>query len=592
MSARYCVGIDLGTTHSAVSYQELDAKEGRGAHQALLPVPQLTSPGTVESRQLLPSFLYLAAKDEFPAQSLTLPWTEPSEVVAGEFARSHGAKVPSRLVSSAKSWLAHGQVDRRAAFLPAGLDESGHKLSPVDATTKLLQHLRNAWNHAFEEHSLESQAVVITVPASFDPGACALTEEAAKRAGFGEVTLLEEPQAALYAWLEAHAHSFRKVLKKDDVVLVVDIGGGTTDFSLIQVTEESGDFALKRLAVGDHILLGGDNMDLALAHGAAARLKAQGKSLDAWQMNALVYACRTAKETLLGPSAPEEVALTIPGRGSSLLGASLRTTLLRTEVQSLVLDGFFPLVESSAQVQTPSASGLRQLGLPYASEAAITRHLAAFLAKQSKALDGNARPTHLLLNGGVLKAAAIVTRLTELFARWALPVTFLDGADLDLAVARGAAHFGWVKQGHGIRIRGGTARAYYVGVESGGLAIPGFSPPVRALCIAPLGMEEGTAADVSTERFGLVVGEPTSFRFFSSPTRRDDTVGTFVDDVSELNELPRVETTLATEQSSAGDMVPVHLGAAVSVLGALELSARDEVSGRHWKLTFSVRGDE
>jgi molecular chaperone DnaK (HSP70) len=591
LSARYCVGIDLGTTHSAISYQELDAKEGRGAHQALLPVPQLVSPGTVESRQLLPSFVYLSAKDEFPAQSLVLPWGEKSEVVVGELARSHGAKVPSRLVSSAKSWLAHGKIDRRAAFLPAGLEESVQKLSPVDATTKLLQHLRHAWNHAFTEHPLESQEVVITVPASFDPGACALTEEAASRAGFGAVTLLEEPQAALYAWLEAHPQHFRKVLKKDDIVLVVDIGGGTTDFSLIQVAEESGEFVLKRLAVGDHILLGGDNMDLALAHAAAAKLKAQGKSLDAWQMNALVYACRAAKETLLGSSAPEELTLTVPGRGSSLLGAALRTTLQRSEVQALVLDGFFPVVESVAQVQTPHVSGLRQFGLPYASDAAITRHLAAFLAKQNKALEGKARPTHLLLNGGVLKAAAIVSRLTEQFSRWALPVSVLDGADLDLAVARGAAHFGWVKRGHGIRIRGGTARAYYVGVEAGGLAIPGFSPPVRALCVAPIGMEEGSAADVSTERFGLVVGEPTSFRFFSSPTRRDDVVGTFVDDVDELIELPRVETTLAAEQSSTGDMVPVHLGAAVSALGALELSARDEASGRQWKLTFSVRGD-
>jgi len=598
LSGTYAIGIDLGTTHSALSWLSLDAKAGRGANQAVLPVPQVTSPGTVEPRQLLPSFLYLAAGAEFPAGSLGLPWDKQATRVVGEFARTHGGKVPTRLVSSAKSWLCHPSVDRRAAVLPWNAPEDVKKISPVEASAAYLEHLCEAWNRELGKGAaIAAQEVVVTVPASFDAAARDLTLEAAKQAGLPRVTLLEEPQAALYAWLEAMGDGWRKQLKPGDRLLVVDVGGGTSDFSLIGVSEKNGTLELERLAVGDHILLGGDNMDLALAYTLNEKFKAAGKTLDAWQLAALTSACRVGKEALYENPKLEKHPITVPGRGSSLIGGTLKTELLREELERVLTEGFFPVTKIEDAPALARRTGLAQVGLPYAQDAAITRHLGAFLSRQAQSLGLKtkfAQPTAVLFNGGVFKAGSLRARVMETLNAWlktdhAEPARELPGADLDLAVARGAAYYGWVKAGHGIRIRGGTARAYYVGVESSMPAVPGFAPPLRALCVAPFGMEEGTQADIPPQEFGLVVGEPTRFRFFSSSTRREDKVGVFLEDAERegLEELPPIETALAGK--SGGALVPVNLQAAVTELGALELRCLERGGKGKWKLELNVR---
>jgi molecular chaperone DnaK (HSP70) len=602
VTASFAIGIDLGTTHSALSYISLDAKEGRGPNQAILPIPQLSSPGTVEPQQLLPSFVYLSAEAEFPKDSLGLPWKGDHRTVVGGFARTHGAKVPNRLVSSAKSWLCHPGVDRRSAILPWQAPADVTKISPVDASARVLEHLRSAWNKEFgKKAALEDQELVVTVPASFDAAARDLTLEAAKHAGLSRVTLLEEPQAAVYAWLEAMSTGWRRHLSAGDVLLVVDVGGGTSDFSLVRVGETKGELTLERLAVGDHILLGGDNMDLALAFAVNERLKAAGKTLDAWQLAALTQSCRQAKELLFADQKLEKAPVTVPGRGSSLIGGTLKGDVTRAELTSLLTEGFFPICAVTDGPVSARRSGLAQVALPYAHDAGVTRHLAAFLSRQAGSLQLDtsfARPTAVLFNGGVFKAEPLKRRVLEVVNRWletdgARPAKELPGADLDLAVARGAAAYGWVKNGHGIRIRGGTARAYYVGVESAMLAVPGYSPPVKALCVAPFGMEEGTQADVPPQEFGLVVGEPTRFRFFSSSTRRADVVGSMIDDAdraADLEELPPIETTLAGEQT--GQLVPINLQAAVTELGALEVRCLERTGTGRWKLELNVRERE
>jgi hypothetical protein len=610
--ARYSVGIDLGTTNCAVSFLDLAGGDARGAQQTVLAIPQLTALGTVESRSLLPSFLYLPAEGEFPAGATAVPGMESDGVLVGLFARSHGAKVPMRLVSSAKSWLGHAAVDRQSPILPWQAPGEVPKLSPLDASAHYLRHLRSAWERAQPDAPLAEQDVVLTVPASFDAAARDLTMKAAQAAGLLNVTLLEEPQAAFYAWTERRGESFRQHVKPGDVVLVVDVGGGTSDFSLIAVSEKNGEVELTRLAVGDHILLGGDNMDLALAYSVNQRLTAEGRKLDAWQFHALTHACRDAKERMFADASIERVPLVIPGRGSSLIGGSIKADLSRDELHRVLIDGFFPMVEVTAAPQTARRTGLAHLALPYAQDAGITRHLAAFLSRQARALaaaehapvavEGRSfvHPTAVLFNGGVFKSDAMRCRVLDVLNTWLAadegrPAEELAGAELDLAVAQGAAYYGWVRQGHGLRIRGGTARAYYVGVEAAMPAVPGIEPPVRALCLAPFGMEEGTEAEVPPQEFGLLVGEPTRFRFFSSSVRRDDPVGSMIDDPDhseEFEEVAPIETTLAGSEGDSGRLVPVNLQAAVTELGTLELRCLEKGGAREWKLELNVRMKE
>ncbi len=617
--SRFSIGIDLGTTNSAVSAFELSRTAPRGRDQTMLAIPQLTAAGTVEPLPLLPSFLYLPAATEFPPAALQLPWATPATSgpasFVGTFARAHGAKVPTRLVSSAKSWLSHAGVDRQSAILPWQAPPDVTRLSPVDASRAYLAHLRAAWDHQHPTDPLADQEVILTVPASFDAAARDLTLAAATQAGLKNITLLEEPQAAFYAWTEQAGEAFRKHVRPGDIVLVVDVGGGTSDFSLIAVTDNQGEVELTRIAVGDHILLGGDNMDLALAYTVGQRLAAEGRKLDAWQFTALTHACRSAKETLFADEKLKQSPLVIPGRGSSLIGGTIKTELSREELTRVLTDGFFPAVAVNELPKTARATGLAQIALPYAQDAAVTRHLAAFLTRQAKALSASdlstlnlqlstarafVHPTAILFNGGVFKSGILKRRVLEVVNRWLAadgghPVTELAGAELDLAVARGAAYYGWARHGHGLRIRGGTARAYYVGIESAMPAVPGIEPPVRALCVAPFGMEEGTRADIPPQEFGLVVGEPTRFRFFSSSVRRDDRVGAFIDDPAtsdDFEEVAPIESTLSPANGDSGRLVPVNLQAAVTEIGTLELRLLEKNGPGRWKLELNVRMKE
>lgn len=601
----YVVGIDLGTTHSALAYVDLDLSEGETVALHTLELPQSVEPGAVAEKALLPSFLYLPHAGELPEGATALPWGAPTHLV-GELARTLGAKTPIRSVHSAKSWLGHANVDRRGPILPPKmLDDAGDiaRISPLDASVAYLTHLREAWNAANPGEPLAEQELVITVPASFDPAARELTAEAAERAGLGHAVLLEEPQAALYSWIEKSGGAWRKDVKVGDVILVVDIGGGTSDFSLIAVLESQGELELRRIAVGDHILLGGDNMDLALAMTLRARLEAEGKSLDAFQQAALVAASRRAKEELLATDAPAQVSLTLPSRGSKLIGGSLRIDVTRDEVEAALVEGFFPLTSIDDAPRARARGALRELGLPYASDAAITRHLAAFLKKQRDAtrdLPGFVaggtfvHPTAILMNGGVLKAPALEARIVQAITSWlaadgAAPARVLGGADLDLAVARGAAYYAYARRGQGVRIRGGTAKSYYVGIESAMPAVPGLPPPVSALCISPFGLEEGTAARPAPQELGLVVGEPVEFRFFESAVRREDAPGTMVERwEGQLTELPPVSATLTSATRKEGELVPVRLEASVTEVGTLRVDAVSQ-GGERWKVELDVR---
>jgi hypothetical protein len=617
---RFAVGIDLGTTHCALAFAPIGEAEssGRGSSAPetkpeVAGVPQLVARAQVEARPLLPSFLYFAHESE---GAEPLPWDPERRFVVGEYARARGMDAPSRVIASAKSWLSHPTVDRRAGILPVGAPDDIEKISPVEASWRYLEHLAEAFDARFGggEAALAKQEVVVTVPASFDASARELTVEAAVAAGIENLTLLEEPQAAVYAWTLAMGDAWRKEVRPGDVVLVVDVGGGTTDFSAIAVVEKDGALDLVRVAVGDHILLGGDNMDLALAHLARHKLEREGKGLDRAQQASLVHACRAAKERLLGDATLETVPIAIASRGSALLGTTVRTDLTRDEVTSTIVDGFFPEVDADARPTTRARGALTQLGLPYASDPAVTRHLAAFLARQAGALanlrgapEGGGRlprllhPTALLFNGGVMKAERLRTRLVDTLNAWlhaegAGPVRVLEGADLDLAVARGACRYALVRRGKGLRIRGGTARAYYVGVESAVPAVPGMEPPVGAMCVAPFGMEEGTEAALPPHELGVVVGEPVSFRFYGSSVRRDDEAGVVLEgwNQGELEELPPMELTLPADGRRDGDVVPVRLRSRVTEVGTLLLEAeplRPLREAERWRVELCVRGE-
>ena len=611
-AAKFSIGIDLGTTHCALSFVDKAASDGEKVAQGVLAIPQLTAPSSVEAKDLLPSFLYLPHESELTEAERSLPGKAAQDFIVGEFARTRGAATPIRLVSSAKSWLCHPGVDRRAGILPADAPEEVSRISPLTASIRYLEHLRWAWEQAHPEAPFDQQDITVTIPASFDPAARELTAEACRAAGFKNLNLLEEPQAALYSWIQASNGAWRKQVKHGDIILVVDVGGGTTDLSLIAVLERDGNLELQRIAVGEHILLGGDNMDLALAYGVARKLAQEGKQLDAWQTRALAHGCRAAKEQLLADANLQSVPVVVPSRGSKLIGGSIRTEVTRDEVLAMLVEGFFPKVAVSDKPQTRARAGLTQLGLPYAQDAAVTRHLAAFLSRQVNALDsidglqgqqeaGSTflHPTAILFNGGVLKATQIEQRILDVINSWldaeaCEPARLLDGANLDLAVARGAAYFGHItSSGRSMRIRGGTAQSYYIGVESNMPAIPGMEPPISALCLAPFGMEEGTEAAVPDLQLGLVVGEPVRLRFFGSSVRRADTVGTMLDfwGPEELVELQEIEANLPAEGRQPGEVVPVTLQARVTEIGTLELNAVPVGGSERWKVEFDVRAE-
>ena len=535
-------GIDLGTTNCALAFASV-TEDGEEAEFGAFEVPQLVDSGQIESRPTLPSFLYLPSSHEISGMDMALPWDEVNLTAVGTYGRKEGSMKPDRVISSAKSWLSQESVERRKAILPWKGAEDVKKMSPVEASTEYLRHLCQAWKFKNPEEPLDEAEVVLTVPASFDAVARDLTAEAARTAGLSKVTLLEEPQAAFYAWLANAGEDWREQVTKGDLVLVCDIGGGTTDLSLIEVREEDGDLELERVAVGNHILLGGDNMDLTLAFTVSQRLKAEGTKLDSWQFQVLTYGCREAKEKLLGSTEVDEHSITIPGRGSSLIGGSVQVTVTREEAEKVLLDGFFPEVDLGEVPKGKRKVGLTEIGLPYETDAAISRHLSGFL--------GDRRPTAVLFNGGVFQASGMRQRLLDITEMWFdEPLKVLQGTDLDLAVARGAARYGLVKGGHGIRIRGGLPRAYYIGVELAMPAIPGMEPPIKAVCVAPQGMEEGTSLAIPEQEFGLVVGEPVEFPFLASTEKNEDEPGQVHEEWEDegLEQLAAIGATLGADE--------------------------------------------
>ena len=607
---RYAVGIDLGTTHCALSFVESDKSEGENIVQGLVSIPQLIGPGSVEARPLLPSCLYLPHPDELKAADLGLPWQTDVTRICGEMARNQGTTTPIRLVSSAKSWLCHPDVDRKSAILPAGAPDEIPRISPFDATVHYLAHLRDAWNGQFPYDQLSRQEVTVTVPASFDPAARELTAEAARAIGIEHLVLLEEPQAALYSWVNDTKGAWRHEVQVGDIILVVDVGGGTTDLSLIAVTEQDGALELTRVAVGEHILLGGDNMDLTLAHLLKQKLAKSGVELDRWQLQALTHGCRIAKESLLADPDLESMPVVVPSRGSRLIGGSIRTELTREEVRSTLIEGFFPAVAADSRPAIRARGAITKVGLPYAQDPAVTRHLAAFLGRQTGATEdlqgfvaqtpgaSFLHPTAVLFNGGVFKAQVLQERVLKVLNQWLsaeeAPVArLLDARDLDLAVARGAAFYAHVRRHGGVRIRGGTSHSYYVGVESAMPAIPGMEPEIQALCLVPFGLEEGSDPVAPPQEFGLVVGEQVRFRFFGSSVRREDEVGELLEEwrEDELEELAEIQTVLPAKDHKKGEVVAVRLQATVTEVGTLELTAIPvDTPDEHWNVAFNTRG--
>lgn len=602
--SRYIVGIDLGTTNCALAYVDTHAKENERQVQ-ILDVPQLIAQGEVAARPTLPSFVYLPEPHEVLQEALSLPWhSETPDVIVGAYARDMAAQSPAKVVTSAKSWLCYEGLDRRSQILPWSREDVPRQLSPVQASQYYLQHLRDAWNHVIpdgnDEDMLENQEVILTVPASFDAIARELTVEAANKASLS-VRLLEEPQAAFYAWLEEMGDDWRNDVGDGDVILVCDVGGGTTDFSLIAVNDQEGNLVLQRIAVGDHTLLGGDNMDLTLAYGMAAKIQqTQGTQLDASQIAALTHACRAAKEKI-GAGVEDAQPLTILGRGSGVIAGTITTEITPDEMDALLIDGFFPVCDLSETPAERRKVGLRAFGLDYAADPALTRHLAGFIGKHSfRDAEGHPiLPTAVLFNGGVTKSPVFQNRIVDVLNEWSTgsdrEMRILERHDPDLAVSVGAAAYGYVQRTGGVRIKAGSAMSYYIGVESGLPAVPGFAAPLEALCVVNFGLEEGSTVGIDAEGIGLVVGEPTEFSFFASTVRQDDAIGDRLAGwtADDMEELPPLIVELPVEEGSAspiGTLVPVKLRTVLTEIGTLQLWCEDARGGGSWKLEFELRG--
>ncbi len=613
-ASRYVVGLDLGTTNSALAYVDTDASPWS---IETLAIPQIVAPGQIEARDGLPSFLYQPALGEFAAGSLRLPWqkADPPDI-AGQFARDHGTAVPGRMVASAKSWLCHPGVDRTADLLPWHAAEDVRLMSPVAVSARYIQHLREAWDAKFPEHPLAQQDFVLTLPASFDEVARELTIRAAQQAGLKRVVLIEEPQAAFYAWIAKHTDDWEQRVAEGQTILVCDVGGGTSDFTLIRVRKQAdGTIQFHRIAVGDHLILGGDNMDLALAHHLERRLKPNGR-LDPRPWSTLLRSCRHVKELLMGNQPPEQYTLSVGGTGSKLIGGSLQIPVSKSEVAELLIDGFFPFCELAAKPQA-AQSGFQEFGLPYAADAAITKHLAAFLtshrdssvsrdakssersalnearsAPQSLRVAANhehdaARPDVLLFNGGVFGSPQLRQRLIDVVHTWFRrddphwSLTVLDHERLDLAVAKGAAYYGMVRRGEGVRIAAGLARTYYVGVAG---------DPPSAVCLAPAGIEPGEEIDLSQRKFEVLVSQPIEFPLFYSSVRLNDQPGDVIPiDREQLTPLPPIRTVLKTGKGGDAAQLTVSLHAKLNEIGTLDLWCKELDGKRTWKLMFDVR---
>ncbi|VTT96903.1 Molecular chaperone OS=Singulisphaera acidiphila (strain ATCC BAA-1392 / DSM 18658 / VKM B-2454 / MOB10) GN=Sinac_3051 PE=3 SV=1: HSP70: DUF3731 [Gemmataceae bacterium] len=606
--SRYLVGIDLGTTNTAVAYVDTAARAAGGPQLHTFNVPQVVAAGQVQNLPLLPSFLYLPGPHDLAPGAIDLPWKKNPNDTVGAFARTHGAKVPGRQVTSAKSWLSHPGVDRTAPLLPWAAPPDVPRLSPLEVSAKYLRHLVEAWNAApgrKPEEFLEEQTVVVTVPASFDDVARNLTAEAAKQAGLKHVTLLEEPQAAFYAWLGTHSPAEAGMLKPGMRCLVVDVGGGTSDFSLIRAGEEKGELTFARDAVGDHLLLGGDNMDLALAKAVEAKLP--GGRLDAAQFGSLVQACRAAKEALLASPPPPSFPVTVMGKGRSVVGGAVSVNITADDVKAAIFDGFFPHAAFDSEPARGARAGLQEMGLPYVSDPAVSKHLAAFLrdhlasggresAVQEQPTDAGRSPVDaILFNGGVFQPEVLRQRVVDVMrpwfdrpgAKWD-PLT-LTSPSLDLAVAWGAAYFAWLKHSGGRRIGGGIPRSYYVAIDTDvpGRGVHANSVPV--LCVVPRRMQEGDEVKMSAPVLDLALGQPVLFPLYTSTVRGDDKAGQVLRLPPEsLMALPPLHTVLRGGKRTGVKQVPVTLAAKCTEIGTLELYCETK-EGNRWRLEFNVR---
>lgn len=593
--SRYIVGIDLGTTNCVISYIDKTSNNS----PKILSIPQITAPGTIKNIDELPSYIYIPTNTELESGVFALPWDCAPKYVTGTYAMKHGSLLPNRLISSSKSWLCNQNIDKTKAILPwQSKEDEISKLSPVEAATFLLKHIKTAWNYQMSSedtsHILEHQRVFITVPASFDTAARELTVTAAKNAGIIDHILLEEPTSAFYAWLSSKGDDWRKEVTLHDIILVIDIGGGTSDFSLIEVAEEKGDLILNRIAIGEHLLLGGDNMDIALAYYINTKLIKTNIKLTSLQMLELIHSSRDAKEKLLNSPDIKTIPVTVLGSGKNVIGGSIQSKIDYSEVEEIILNGFFPISNISDVPIEKAAMGIKELGLHYAQDPAVTKHISKFLNRHAPSDKKFIYPTKVLFNGGVTKSKAIRERVIDTLNFWlksegANPLSLIIGNNPDKAVAIGASYYGKVKNGNGIRVRGGTARTYYIGIETSMPAIPNMPPPIKALTVASFGMEEGTDIKIIDQEFGLVVGEKAVFRFFSSTVRHKDLTGTILEEWEdeELIEHTPLEVTLSA--IDRGGVVPVSLHSYLTEIGILELWAESTDEKYKWKLEFNVR---
>jgi molecular chaperone DnaK (HSP70) len=551
------IGIDLGTTNSALAYiKEIHGELPDYPEIKVLAIPQYVAPGQVEPRRTLPSFLFLA-----------------DQRYVGAYAREQGALVPTKSVHSAKSWLSNPEVDRTAQILPWDAQEGGRVLSPVDVSAAILTTIRDAWNQTHPNAPLASQDIVLTVPASFDEEARELTVQAAREAGIEKLTLVEEPAAAFYSWIANHLAQSQKSLFDGQLVLVCDVGGGTSDFTLIRVHRDGDRIEFTRTAVGKHLLLGGDNLDLTLAWLVESKL---GTQLSIRQRTALRRQCAAAKERMLADASLKSVEITVLGAGSSLVGGTLKSEITREEALELTLEGFLPFCDIHDKPAEEKRSLFRELGLPYVSDPAVTKHLAAFLSANE-----DAKPDAVLFNGGFFIPELCQQRVADVMERWyGRRPLILENRDLDLAVAVGAAYYSYVKAtGAGLLVRGGLPRSYYVGVGAS-----------DAVCLVPRGAEEGQTLELDGQDLHLVANRPVSFRLYSSLTRVDDSVGQLLPstDITDLHLHAPLNAVIRF--GKAGErLVPVKLRAHLTEVGTLEVWADSKISEHHWRLQFELR---
>ncbi|WP_395947170.1 Hsp70 family protein [Caedibacter taeniospiralis] len=588
--AKYLIGIDLGTTNCAVTYKKIadDAKVNS------LAIPQYITKGQYESKTLMPSFLYIPNALEIGLEDINLPWQSETTILVGEFAKVKAQTTPNRVISSVKSWLCQPTIDKRKALLPYQAADGVERISPLEAYTHYFEHIKKTWNSSFPDAPLFQQKVIITIPASFEPAARDLTAEAARLCDFEDVTLLEEPQASLYGWIHGN-EKWRDQLSAEEVILVIDVGGGTTDFSLIKVEDEEGNLVLRRIAVGDHILIGGDNIDLMLAHTLQQRLLDGGQRLESWQMQALVHSCRNAKEKLLSDQNLNEISVSIPGRSSNIFANTVSEILTKQDVERIMLQGFFPEIDIKDHPKSAPRTGLSRFALTYAQEPAVTRHLALFLSKQASQEQNFIAPNVVLFNGGAFKPKVLRAQMMKTINRWlekaGKPLAReLDHSAYETSVAIGASVFADALLGNGIRIKGGASHSFYIGIESPMPAIPGFQPQIEALCIATQGMEAGEELIYEAETFSLIVGEPVEFRFFAANHRPEDQLGDVFADWEQagLMELSPLRLTLSADNYSNGTSVPVHISAMHTEIGTLELTAKALENNDQWKIAFET----